>query len=205
MRPLLPATEFFTRMFTREALASAEAFLRFEELTLKKTLDDFPVIKNLVVIGSGPLAYRYLISRKSRQLFYVGIDPYYQVAGEMAPHTFLIDQLFEDVQRSGWRRGASLYVFWFNVLFYITDPVFHLNRLLRPGDIVFNSGWSTKPSALPVMEDYFSHVYHDATQLVQPIIKQITTHQPRLKNQLRCCPTVQHFSNGINNVELLFS
>ncbi len=205
MRPLLPATEFFTRMFTSNALALAEPFLHHEAGILKRILSESPAIKTVVVIGSGPLAYRELVRHYRGDLVYVGVDPYYQISGELAPKTFILNQRFENLRRHSWGSGPCLYVLWFNVLFYLHDPIDQLNSLLSPGDVVVNSGWSPKLAAQKVMEEYFSHVYYDSPQLIQPIIQQINQKKRSLKNQLPLCPAFKRFGNGVNFVEVLSS
>jgi hypothetical protein len=107
----------FKEMYNNCALSAAETYLHHEEETVIELLDKTPSIKNLVVIGSGPAAYRQIADDYGCQ--YIGIDPYYPLNRENDPNIIFFDCPFESIKRNQLPDGPCLFLFWFNVLHYL--------------------------------------------------------------------------------------
>jgi hypothetical protein len=71
----------------------------------------------------------------------------------------LLEKKFGDVHTDELPSGNSIYVFFFNILGYIDEPVSIINRLLKKGDILFISSWNYRNDrARKIRTKYFDYL-----------------------------------------------
>lgn len=167
--PSAPA--HFVRMFSQNALLLADTYLTHEKEIVTAVLKQNPLIENLVVIGSGPAAY--LEIAQDYQCRYIGIDPFYHLKEADGVQIIYFDCPFNEIQRSQLPSGSSLFLFWFNVLHYLTEPAKTLAKIVKAGDIIVYSTWSFEKETTPSMKAYFLEVYKDSAYHYQQVINQI--------------------------------
>ena len=174
-RGLSYAKKVFKDMFSDLALEKANAYLNEERLILEKLVRDTPKTRNMnfCVVGGGPFSYLSLASKYFNK--YTLIDPHLHC---FMNETFLksmeklekikciecIEKSFEDycqTYSTSFTPTNTFYVFWFNVISYIQNPIEWLNQIVKPGDIVFISKWGSSEIAQKTLKNYFERVNND--------------------------------------------
>lgn len=186
----------FITMYSRSALSAAQEYLSHEKEVVISVLQQNPLIKNLVVIGSGPAAY--LDTAYDFQCQYIGIDPFYRLKEVNKKNIFYFDCSFNDINRTQLPDGPCLFLFWFNVLHYLKDPVQALIKITKTEDIILHSTWSFKNDTTQYMKSYFREVYRDSAHCYQQAIKCI-----REKNNEVCLielPTIKSYTTHDNQI-----
>ena len=148
---------FFQRMLSRSAVSIASPYLHHEKSVLIEKLEDIKNIDNTVVVGAGPCVHMEPVLK--RQKMYIGIDPYYPFRVSLYDRVLLFDCFFEHIDREQLPKGNFLFIFCFNVLFYINNPERYIGRILRKGDAIFISQWAHTDNAVSLMKEYFYYIY----------------------------------------------
>lgn len=156
-------SDYFVRMMLPDAEKKVLPYVIEEKANLIKLLksinktDNF----NFVVIGSGTLWYIDLVYESVKK--YIAIEPLADIfiAKQVM---FVLKQLknidviknnFGDFSKKILIKNNSIFVFHFNILSYIYDPVKKINKYLKEGDILYISSWNTTESAIKVRKEYF--------------------------------------------------
>lgn len=194
-------------MFNSHALKLAGPFLQHESKVLERLFHDSQEINNIVVIGSGPLAYGDLAI--SRGVRYFGIDPFYH-ASHKSPLINLINDKFENLERQKISEGKTIFVFWFNVAFYINDLFETINRLIKKGDIVFFSSWGSGTKTKILIKKYLKEVYKVGEKhsiIINSRCDEIAQFSlaDNLLRRIDGVYKIDSFSNGINDVKIIFT
>ncbi len=192
----------FLKMFTPSALRMADPFLEHESSILEVVVESSPSLKNMVVVGSGPLAYS---GYANGNILYVGVDPYFHIECGQLENITSIKGSFEDLTRDDLREGPTIFVFWFNVFFYLEDPYRALNSILRNGDIVIHSTCSRDPKGKMTINRYFEEIYRGSSQNYRNTIEKISACQKRIGGKIFLAKKIENFSNGINSVEVVYT
>jgi hypothetical protein len=147
----------------------AKPYLNEEENIIKNYVlaNTYDKLKNIVVIGAGPLRYLNIAPKKN----YVAIDKYlnYFLNKDLksvikgSENISLINKPFEEVDRDDLPAGNSLYIFTFNVISYINDIERSINKLIGENNIIFISGWNKMAHSL--MSNYLHYVYQSSPYL----------------------------------------
>lgn len=159
--------DYFYRMLSPQAIKWSNPYNLEEEKLLKQLLLKMVNIRNMnfIAVGAGELWYlKYGLKHAQK---YVAIEPSLDVflsdsikylASQMKSIT-LINKKFGDVNLNEIPPANSLYVFLFNILAYIENPVQTINKILRQGDILFISSWNHKSTkAKAVRKKYFDYL-----------------------------------------------
>jgi len=194
----------FLNMYKPQALKAACHFLTHEKSIIRQLLGLNPQINNVVVIGSGPMAYLSLVQEYNKK--YVGIDPYFPIKTMNNQSIYYLEHGFEDIERNQIPTGPCLYVFWFNVFHYVKAPAQTINRLSQPGDMVLHSTWSAHPEADFHMKSYFREVYRDSQLNYQHAITEIRTknNDLNLTSNLNGIIHDEHYENNINCCDVFY-
>lgn len=159
----------FKRMFTDLAFKEAHAYISEEQSVLEELIrNTYQTCRmNFCIVGGGPFHYLPLASQYFNK--YILIEPYlrhlvdeYSIkAKKKLTNIECIEKRFEDYCRDFSTPSFStktLYVFWFNVIAYIQNPIECLNRIIKTGDTVFISRWGNSEKSQKTLEDYLNHV-----------------------------------------------
>lgn len=188
----------FAKMYSRKAIYGARWYLKHEYNVITTLLSQHAEIDNAVVIGSGPNSYLELVKRFNKN--YIGIDPYYHVPEANHRDIFYFDLPFESIQRAQLPPGSCLFIFWFNVLHYLSDPKQSIIELSRPGDLILHSTWSAHLEANLAMNFYFKAVYRNTNWCYKKAIARIREKNSELKvhNLFEFCKNKSTYENNIN-------
>lgn len=159
--------DYYYRMLSPQALIYAAPFLGEEKDVLVDFLQNTSQISqmNLVVVGAGELWYLPLGFEYAKR--YVSIEPLSDIflndsikyLTTANPRITVINKRFHDVKSADLPDGNSVFVFLFNILAYLEDPLEDINKLIKPGDILFISGWNHRnPLARSVRKQYFDYL-----------------------------------------------
>jgi hypothetical protein len=166
--------DYFYRMLSPQAIKQSKPYHNEEEESLKSLLIKTPEARrmNFVAVGAGELWYlKYGLKYTHK---YVSIEPLTKIflndsieyLAKQMKNIILLEKKFGDVKRNEIPEGNSIYVFLFNILAYIEDPILAINKLLREGDILFISAWNTKKRAKIVRKKYFNYLNKFEKQVV---------------------------------------
>lgn len=158
--------EYFYRMLSPQALMLSASYHREESNVLEACLKNNRRTRkmNFVAVGGGELweLRRALKYTKS----YTCIEPLADVFMNSSVK-FLMEQFknityvpkrFGEVVASDLPRRNNFFMFLFNILAYIDDPIEIINRLTKPGDILFISTWADTEEALERRNTYFEYL-----------------------------------------------
>ncbi len=158
--------EYFYRMLSPYALKYSAPYNIEEESALKELLskNSFKDNTSLAVIGCGDLWYVDLARRYN--MGYVAVEPlidifvnkYIQSLINSFGNIYLIKSKFGEINSNSLPSGNLLWVFTFNILAYIENPIEHINKYLRQGDILFISSWCQNKEAKYVRKEYFDYL-----------------------------------------------
>lgn len=195
---------YFIKMYSQSALSAAQEYLSYEKKVVISVLQLNPLIKNLVVIGSGPGAYLDLAYDYECQ--YIGIDPFYRLKKENQKNIIYFDCSFNEIHRAQLPEGSCLFLFWFNVLHYLKDPVQALIKITQAEDIILYSTWSFKNDITQYMKSYFREVYRDSTHCYQQAIQCIReqNYEDSLFRELAAIKNYTTYDNQINRCTVLY-
>jgi hypothetical protein len=158
--------EYFYRMLSPYALKLSEAYNSEESIFLDQYLRDTPNIANMnfIAVGGGELweLRRALKFAKS----YVCIEPLADIfisdsvkyLTEQLDNISYVAKRFGEVDRSQLPDGNAFFMFLFNILAYIEEPIKAINNIIRSGDILFITTWANTDKARRVRSAYFDHL-----------------------------------------------
>ncbi|MEK7571266.1 MAG: hypothetical protein AAB553_03245 [Patescibacteria group bacterium] len=166
--------DYFHRMLSPQAIKRSKPYHNEEEENLKNFLTKTPEARrmNFIAVGAGELWYlKYGLKYANK---YISIEPLTKIflndsieyLAKQMKNIILIEKMFGDVKKDEIPEGNSLYVFLFNILAYIENPIPAINKLLREGDILFISAWNTKKRAKVVRKRYFNYLNKFEKQVV---------------------------------------
>ena len=78
----------------------------------------------------------------------------------------IIKKRFAETTRKDLFPGRNIFVFMFNILAYIKNPLGEINDLIRPGDILFISTWNTTSKAKEIRTRYFNYLNSFENEIV---------------------------------------
>lgn len=149
-----------------DAEEKASAYVAEEEDLLKEIIGTMANIqdKNFVVVGAGNIWYVEISYEKVKN--YIAIEPLANIFIQkemqyiLGKHSniHIIPNEFGDFDNSKLPDGNNIYVFHFNILSYIPDPITRINRYLKEGDVLYISSWNTTQSAKRVRKEYFDYL-----------------------------------------------
>ncbi|MBN2525115.1 MAG: hypothetical protein JXR76_01895 [Deltaproteobacteria bacterium] len=154
--------ERFYYMFSPLALSNAQPYLTEERAVLSRLVHG----KHLVVVGAGPLMYLDVAQKHS--LSYTAIDPLIHLyvnssvksliasSGSIAVH--LVDKPFCAIDSFDIPSSPCVLIFHFNVAAYIDGFQYHLNKLLKNGDVLVISKWGNSEKSKKIRQNYFSYL-----------------------------------------------
>lgn len=158
--------DYFFRMMSPQASKLAKSFNAEETQAINNLLDEVKGVKkmNFVVIGAGTLWYLRESFHKVKR--YVEVDPLadlylnsqFKFLIEQFSKISLIEKRFQNIDKNELPEGNSIYAFIFNILSYIEHPIKNINRLLKPGDVLFISSWRQTKEAKKVRSQYFNYL-----------------------------------------------
>ena len=167
--------EYFYRMLSNEGIRLSAPFHLEEERALRSALSAHADQRSTVLaIGSGELwALRLALQHAGaylcvEPLLDLHINDSVRYLVEQNPRVRLLGKLFSQLQQEDLPEGPAFYLFFFNVLAYISHPLEHLNRLLRPGDTLFISTWADTERAREVCAGYFHYLNQHVAEQVSP-------------------------------------
>jgi hypothetical protein len=168
--------EYFYRMLSPQALTLSAPYNNEESEELERCLCQYAGIKdmNFIAIGGGELwELRKALKYTAR---YVCIEPLANIfindsvkfLTEQHDTISIVAKKFGAVMAEDLPSGNSFFMFLFNILAYINDPIESINRLLRQGDILFMSTWANTPEAHRTRMSYFEFLNEDQEIIIDP-------------------------------------
>ncbi|HKU18133.1 MAG TPA: hypothetical protein VJP80_02560 [Candidatus Saccharimonadales bacterium] len=158
--------EYFYRMLSPSALKTSAPYHLEEKRNITKALQACPNIAemNFVAVGGGELWELRSALRYAKR--YVCIEP--------LAHIFFNDSIkymieerrdidyiakgFEAVSRDELPKGGCFFMFLFNILAYIKEPISAINNIVRPGDVLFITTWADTREARRTRQAYLDHL-----------------------------------------------
>jgi len=157
---------YFVRMMLPDAEERAELYVKEEKEALLKLMTSIPGIDkmNFVIIGSGTIWYIELAYDKTKT--YVAVEPLANIFIQrqfnyiLSKHKNIkiIDKEFGDFTAIEIPNNNSIFVFHFNILAYIPNPIRNINKYLKEGDILYISSWNNSDEAKQVRKTYFDYL-----------------------------------------------
>lgn len=158
--------EYFVKMMLPDSEEKALPYVNEEEATLKKLLNSNNHINdfNFVVVGSGTLWYLDIAYGKVKN--YIAVEPladifiHEQVRFILQKHKNIkvIGEEFGEYEIEQPLMQNSMFVFHFNILSYIPNPIRRINKYLKEGDILYISSWNSTIKAKSVRKNYFDYL-----------------------------------------------
>lgn len=158
--------EYFYRMLSPYALRLSAPYNDEESEVLEQCLESYPSVKgmNFVAVGGGELwelrraskyAKRYICIEPLADIF---INDSVKYLVEQFDNISYVPKRFGDVKQSDIPPGNSFFMFLFNILAYVDNPIDSINKLLQPGDVLFISTWAETAEARRTRASYFDHL-----------------------------------------------
>ena len=158
--------EYFYRMLSPYALKLSAPYNDEESAILERCLRTHPNISNMnfVAIGGGELWELRRAAKFAKN--YVCIEPLADVfindsvkyLTEQLGNVSYVAKRFGEVNRSDLPHGSAFFMFLFNILAYIEEPVQAINHIIRPGDTLFITTWADTEEARRTRSAYFGHL-----------------------------------------------
>ncbi len=157
---------YFVRMMLPDAEKKAGLYVKEERNALVKLISNTDEInkRNFIVIGAGTLWYIELVFGKVKK--YIAIEPLADTFVQKQV-SFILDK-HDNIKVIGKELGKfkeseipdnkSIFVFHFNILAYIPNPIVKINKYLKKGDILYFSTWSNSDKARQVRKRYFDYI-----------------------------------------------
>ena len=159
-------SDYFVRMMLPDAEKKVSPYVLEERKSLTKIIKSIKRIRefNFVVIGSGTLWYIDLVYSTVKK--YIAIEPLADIfiakqvmfVLRQLNNIDVIDKDFGKFPKSLLGNANSIFIFHFNILSYIFDPVKKINKYLKRGDILYISSWNKTNAAHEVRKAYFDFV-----------------------------------------------
>lgn len=157
---------YFVRMMLPDAELKAEPYVYEESKLLQDLLSSTNSLDtyNFVVVGSGTLWYIDMAYGRVKN--YVAIEPLAdifiqkQVSYILTKHKdiHIIGQDFGNFNSNELPNNKSIFIFHFNILSYIPDPIEKINSYIKEGDILYLSTWNSTNEAKTVRKSYFDFI-----------------------------------------------
>lgn len=157
---------YFVRMMLPDSVKKAELYVAEESKELIQLISHVTNVgkMNFVVIGAGTLWYIEMVYEKVKQ--YIAIEPLAdifiqnQISFILKKHKNIkvIGKDFGEFKKTDLAKNNSIFVFHFNILSYIPDPIDKINKYLTNGDILYISSWSDSGKAKYVRKAYFDYL-----------------------------------------------
>lgn len=157
---------YFVRMMLPDAEKKAELYVKEERNALLQLISSTDKInkKNFVVIGAGTLWYLELVFEKVKM--YIAVEPLAdtfvqkQVNFILSKHNNIkvIGKELGKFKEDEIPNDNSIFVFHFNILAYIPNPIIKINKYLKKGDILYFSTWNTSDKAKQIRKKYFDYI-----------------------------------------------
>ncbi|MCX6745273.1 MAG: hypothetical protein NTX82_07180 [Candidatus Parcubacteria bacterium] len=154
---------FFVRMMLPDSEEKALLYVEEEKRNLEVMIWHIKNLSkmNFVVIGAGALWYLDLVFGKVKK--YIAIEPLAdtfiqkQVRFVISKHDNIrvIGKELGSFKKNILPTGGSIFVFHFNILAYISNPMKNINKYIKKGDILYLSTWSNSKKAVKVRKEYF--------------------------------------------------
>ena len=159
-------SDYFVRMMLPGAEKKVRPYVLEERKSLTKIVKSIKNINkfNFVVVGSGTLWYIDLVYSVVRK--YIAIEPLADIfiakqvmfVLKQLKNIDVINKDFGNFSKTVLENTNSIFVFHFNILSYISDPVKKINKYLKEGDILYVSSWNTTEEAVNVRKEYFDFI-----------------------------------------------
>lgn len=203
----------FYRMLSPFALRLASPFLFEERAFLEGFLGKFSSSENMnfVSVGAGGLFYLDMAYKYAKK--YIAVDPLINIFVndsvrfliKLSSKIKLVNKLFDNVEQSDLGDGNSIYVFLFNVLSYVNNPIKVINKIIKQGDILFISGWNMSTRSRLVMQKYFEYVDEDDYQNGFSYFSQLTQHKNFDFSKVKYCKKVQHKVGKVSEAFIIYT
>ncbi|HSX33328.1 MAG TPA: hypothetical protein VLF91_03265 [Candidatus Saccharimonadales bacterium] len=206
--------EYFYRMLSPYALKLVEPYTSEENDALEVCLRAYPGIKdmNFIAVGGGELwelrraltyAKRYVCIEPLANIF---INDSVRYLVEQNDNVSFIAKRFGEVSLQELPEGNSFYMFLFNILAYIPEPIEAINQLIKPGDILFITTWANTPHAKLTRKRYFDHLNEPEEDVIidpeQTIGLAYLTHFPF--HELKCYKRHELVQGAVTDILIIY-
>ncbi|MBO9494091.1 hypothetical protein J7438_08330 [Thalassotalea sp. G20_0] len=193
-------------MLNSQSLRLTAPYLQHESAVLQNLIVGDTKINNMVVVGSGPLTFQNLAIL--HDIGYYAVDPFYRVNSD----TNVINNInlhFESITRSQITYENVMFVFWFNVAFYINDFAESVRRIVRKGDILFISSWGNGIESKALLKKYLQSVYQTQDEgTIEIMVNKILKFCPVETLSDWLCEKkykIDQYSNTFNDINIIFT
>jgi len=160
-------SNYFVRMMLPESEVNAIPYVQEESTILDSIIESITNFNqwNFIVIGSGSLWYIEKSLNKANK--YIAIEPQADIfipkqidyILKSHPDIHVINKNFGEFHEEELSlQGNSIFVFHFNILSYIPNPIDKINQYLKKGDILYISTWSKTKDAKRLRKKYFDYI-----------------------------------------------
>lgn len=170
-------SDYFVRMMLPAAEKQAASYVREEKRQILRLLGARKYLShNFVVVGAGTLWYIDDVYDKVRK--YIAVEPLAEIFIQkqvrflirQLPKIHVIGKEFGRFPKRELGTANSLFIFHFNILSYIEDPIKQINKYLRAGDVLYLSTWADTEQARRTRKAYFDviNIGHDSEGKIDP-------------------------------------
>lgn len=175
-RAISDTDDYFYRMLAPRALELSRAYHDEESAVLEKILKKNARVKdmNFIAVGGGMLwelrramkyAKRYVCIEPLSDMY---LNDSIKYLLEQSDDISFLPKRFDEISKQDLPGGNSFYLFLFNVLAYVDDPLAAIRAVTQPGDIVFVSTWADTSLARAIRQRYFTYI-NGSEQLLSDI------------------------------------
>lgn len=157
---------YFVRMMLPDSEERAEPYVQEEKkalIDLMSSTDNLNIM-NFIVVGAGTMWYLDLSFDRAGK--YIAIEPLADIFIQKQvsfilskhPNIKIIGSEFGDFQETDLGINNSIFVFHFNIISYIHNPLSKINKYLKEGDVLYISSWANTDEAKTARKNYFDYL-----------------------------------------------
>lgn len=168
------SSEYFFRMMSPRASKISKRYIDDETELLTSMISGLEDHHdyNLVVVAGGQLGKLQVGLELTKSYtciepltdLYMGRNVLYLV--KKMSKIRLVKKLLSEVRKGDLPEGKNIFVFLFNILAYIDNPIKEINRISKPGDVLFISTWNLTPVAKKIRTKYFNYLNSFEKQVI---------------------------------------
>lgn len=166
IKTLQEKDDYFIKMMMPDAEKKAELYIQEEKDAIARLLSGVKSLNkmNFIVVGAGALWYIEMAFARAKR--YIAIEPLADIFIQkqfsfiLSKHKNIkvIAKELGNFKKSEIPNNSSIFIFHFNILAYLPDPIDKINKYLKKGDILYFSTWGNSNRARKIKQEYFKYL-----------------------------------------------
>lgn len=157
------SNECYYRMMESKTRIIALPYEMEERCVLSDIINEIPQKSLCQMVVVGAANYSYFEIAKEYSMDYVAVDPtgYRYICNSPGCYrnSKYIPLDFGEFESEELKKKRTIFIFMFNVLAYIPNPIVQINRYINPQDIILISTWNNyNENAINIRSEYYDAV-----------------------------------------------